>query len=249
MRAVAVIPARYASTRFPGKPLALLAGRPLVEHAWRAARACPSLAQVVVATDDRRILEAVRLFGGEAVMTSPDHPSGSDRLAEAARSLAADVLVNLQGDEPLMQASVVEAVLALMGGADAPEIATAATPLETEEEYHDPNTVKVVRDGAGRALYFSRAPVPHGWKAGAKGCAPALRHIGIYAYTPASLARFTSLPPGRLETQERLEQLRALENGLSIGVALVPAYRGLGVDTPADLDRAEALLRMRLGMG
>jgi 3-deoxy-D-manno-octulosonate cytidylyltransferase len=238
VRAVAVIPARFASTRFPGKPLALLAGRPLIEHAWRAAVACPGLSRVVVATDDERIAAAVRAFGGEAVMTSPDHASGSDRLAEVARGLPADLYLNLQGDEPLMEGAVVEGVLQVMRGG-AFDIGTAATPLATLEEYLDPDTVKVVLGAGGRALYFSRSPIPHGWETGRE---PAWRHIGVYAYTPGALARFTGLPPSPLEKAERLEQLRALENGMTVGVALIASYRGLGVDTPADLARAETLL-------
>jgi 3-deoxy-manno-octulosonate cytidylyltransferase (CMP-KDO synthetase) len=238
MRAVAVIPARYGSTRLPAKMLAPLAGRPLVEHAWRAAVSCARLSRVMVATDDARIADAVRAFGGEAVMTSSELASGTDRLAAATRGVDADLLVNVQGDEPLMEGAVIDSVLDLMQGGRF-DIGTAVVALEDEAEYRDPGCVKAVMGEGGRALYFSRAPVPHGWRTGEPG---GWRHIGIYAYRPAALARFVSLPPSPLETCERLEQLRALSDGMSIGAAVVTGYRGFGVDTIEDLARAERMM-------
>ncbi len=241
MKAVAVIPARYGSTRLPAKMLAPLAGRPLVEHTWRAVVSCAGLSKVMVATDDERIAAAVRAFGGEAVMTGAELASGTDRLAAAARGVDADLLVNVQGDEPLMEGAVIDSVLDLMrrGRFD---IGTAVVALEDESEYRDPSCVKAVLGEGGRALYFSRAPVPHGWRPGEPG---GWRHIGIYAFRPAALARFVSLPPSPLELSERLEQLRALEAGMSMGAAVVPGYRGFGVDTIEDLTRAERMMAAR----
>jgi 3-deoxy-manno-octulosonate cytidylyltransferase (CMP-KDO synthetase) len=245
-----VIPARYASTRLPGKPLRLIAGRPMIEHVWARARAAGA-AEVIVATDDERIAAACARFGADVALTSPDHPSGTDRLAEVARQrhfAAADVIVNVQGDEPLLAAANVAEVASLLAAAPAAAIATLATPIESLAEYLDPNVVKVVRDRSGMALYFSRAPVP--WPrdaalAGDEGparYAAALRHIGLYAYRAGALAKLAALAPTPLETAERLEQLRALENGLTIAVGIAAERPGPGVDTEADLARVAALL-------
>lgn len=237
-KAIAVIPARYESSRFPGKSLAQLAGKPLIEHVYNRAAMSPSLEDVIVATDDRRIFDVVEGFGGRAVMTSDKHISGSDRLGEAIESLEAEVIVNVQGDEPFLDPAIIDAILKPMASQDPPDIATAAAYLETEEDYRNPDVVKVVTETSGRGIYFSRSPIPHGWKQGAK----ALRHIGIYAYLRESLLRFVSLPRSPLEKAERLEQLRALENGMRIDVITIDGFRGIGVDRPEDLQKAELLI-------
>ncbi|MGH8111521.1 MAG: 3-deoxy-manno-octulosonate cytidylyltransferase [Rhodanobacteraceae bacterium] len=246
---IVAIPARYGSTRLPGKPLRLLAGEPLVVHVVRRARAAGAV-RVVVATDDPRIAEAVVASGVDVCMTRADHASGSDRLAECAVKLgwpADAVVVNLQGDEPFAPIAGIRAVAdALLD--DGADMATLATPVETTERWFDPNCVKVVCDRRGRALYFSRAPVPWARDALARDAAvmpkhvPVLRHIGIYAYRAGFLRTFTTLPPAPLERAESLEQLRALEHGYTIAVRLTPEPFPPGVDTKADLARAERVL-------
>ncbi len=238
-KAIAVIPARYGSSRFPGKPLALLGGRPLIEHVFKRAMMSPSLEDVIVATDDTRILEAVEGFGGKAVMTSDKHLSGSDRLGEVVTAMDAQLIVNIQGDEPFLDPAIIDAILEPMVSADPPDISTAAACLETERDYRSPDVVKVIRSTSGRGIYFSRSPIPYGWKPGTQ----ALRHIGIYAYLRESLMRFISLPHSSLEKAEGLEQLRALENGMRIDVVTVEGFQGIGVDKPEDLERAESLIK------
>jgi 3-deoxy-manno-octulosonate cytidylyltransferase (CMP-KDO synthetase) len=237
MLIIGVIPARFASVRFPGKPLSPLAGKPMVIHVWEAARAARRLDRVVVATDDERIADCVRAAGGEARMTSTEARSGTDRVAEVSRSLPADAYVNLQGDEPLMPAEnvdrVVETLLAQPGRA----IATLAIPAP-KEAAADPNTVKVAVARDGRALYFSRAAIPF-----FRNGEPAYRkHLGIYAYRAETLAEIASLPPSPLERAESLEQLRWLEAGYTIWVGEA-AGDSIGVDTPADLAEAERRLQ------
>lgn len=238
-KTVAVIPARHGSQRFPGKPLALLRGKTVIEHVYTRVKMCPAIDNVLVATDDARIMNTVQAFGGEAIMTSGEHRSGSDRLGEVARDLDADVILNVQGDEPMMEPRVIESVLRPMGVQAPPDISTAAVPLR-EGEYLNPNVVKVVVDKEGRALYFSRSPIPHGWDGSQTG----LRHLGIYAYRRDSLLRFVSLPQSPLETAEGLEQLRALENGMEIAVVKVDDFTGVGVDCPEDLQRAERMMEI-----
>lgn len=238
IRKIAVIPARYGSSRFPGKPLALLRGKPLIEHVYNRVRECTSLDGVLVATDDTRIMNTVLNFGGDVVMTSDTHRTGSDRLGEVAENIDADIMVNIQGDEPMIEPRIVEAVLGPMISENRPDIVTAAVDLISEEEYLNPNVVKVVVDGEGRALYFSRSPIPHGWKGDGKG----LRHLGIYAYRRESLLRLVSLPQSALEISEGLEQLRALESGMSIVVVEVRGFSGIGVDSPDDLAKAEEMM-------
>jgi 3-deoxy-manno-octulosonate cytidylyltransferase (CMP-KDO synthetase) len=237
--ALVVIPARFGSTRFPGKPLALLGGRPLIEHVYRRAERANGVEEVIVATDDERIVRAVEGFGGKGVLTDPGHRSGSDRVGEVARGVESDVVVNVQGDEPFLDSAVIEEVIRPFREEDPPHLATAARPLESEEEYMDPGTVKVVVNRKGDALYFSRSPIPHGWSP-TEGSA--LGHIGIYAFSRDSLLRFVSLPRGELEQREDLEQLRALENGMRIAVARVDGFRGIGIDRPEDLVRAQKML-------
>lgn len=238
MRRVAVIiPARFGASRFPGKPLADLGGKPVIAHVVERALRARGADVVAVATDDERIAEAARRAGAQVVMTGIA-ATGTDRVAQAARALVPrpEVVVNLQGDEPMLEPAAVEAVIrAVLDGA---EIATLARPLDPEE-WLGTRTVKVVTDARGDALYFSRAPIPHRRGGGMPALARA--HVGIYGFTAGALERFAALPEGRLEREEALEQLRALEQGLRIRV-VDTNYAGFGVDTPEDLERARALV-------
>jgi 3-deoxy-manno-octulosonate cytidylyltransferase (CMP-KDO synthetase) len=237
-----VIPARLASTRLSRKVLREIAGRPMVEWVWRAAVASGCMDPVVVATDTEEVAAACRARGVPAVMTSPDCASGSDRVREVARTLDADVYVNIQGDEPTLTGEFFPPLLALFDREEV-QVATLAVRCP-EEEFSNPNAVKVVTARDGRALYFSRAAIP--FDRDATGFAGYRKHLGIYAYRKAALERFAALPPGRLEQLERLEQLRLLENGIDIYVADAPGDT-IGVDTEDDLARAEAVLKERAG--
>lgn len=238
IRVAVIIPARYGAQRFPGKPLADLGGKPMVAHVVERARRARGVDEVAVATDDQRIARVAEAAGARAVVTGPAE-TGTDRVAQAARTLAPrpGIVVNLQGDEPLVDPGALERLVAVMqqGGT---EMATLARPLEADELAR-PQVVKVVTDLRGNALYFSRAAIPHRRAGGASPLA--LAHVGVYAFTAEALERFAALPPGRLEREEALEQLRALENGLEIRV-VETGYRGFGVDTPEDLEKARALL-------
>jgi 3-deoxy-manno-octulosonate cytidylyltransferase (CMP-KDO synthetase) len=243
-RTIVVIPSRWASVRFPGKSLVEIGGKPLVQHVWERARELQSVDRVVVATDDERIARAVRGFGGIAVMTSPDCASGTDRVAEAARQWPSDLVVNLQGDEPVFDVKAVDELVGVMAGDPTIEMGTLAHPIRDEAEFNDaagPN--KVVLDQAGFALYFSRAPIPYRRQ---HGLVTPLRHIGIYVFRTPFLRRFAMLAPTPLERTEGLEQLRALEHGVRIRVLLTP-HGSIGVDTPADVDRLAAYLEGREG--
>jgi 3-deoxy-manno-octulosonate cytidylyltransferase (CMP-KDO synthetase) len=257
VKTLAVLPSRFAATRFPGKPLALIAGKPMIQWAWEAARAAAGVDQVVVATDDERIQGAVHDFDGLVVMTDPALPSGTDRVAAVLEGLEEpfDVILNLQGDEPAMHPETIAAVVRLMAEEPALAMATAACAFASAEELFNPNAVKVVVDDRHRALYFSRSPIPYVRHARIFECdfRPWLepdqlrhfkRHLGIYAYRPETLRAFTKLPPHPLERLEMLEQLRALAAGLTIGVAETP-HISLGVDTPSEVPAVEALLRSR----
>lgn len=233
-----MIPARYASTRLPGKPLALLHGRPLVLHARDAALAA-GIARVVVAADDERIVAAVRAAGGEAQMTSPAHASGTDRVAEVAARSPAGVVLNLQCDEPEADPALLRELCESIAGGEA--MATAAARLEDPAHLECPHVVKVVCDAAGHALYFSRARIPAAHP-GAAGAPPAYGHLGIYAFGRETLERFVRLEPSRLERLEGLEQLRALENGIRIRVLRAARFTR-GVDTPEDLEELERRIR------
>jgi 3-deoxy-manno-octulosonate cytidylyltransferase (CMP-KDO synthetase) len=245
-----VIPARFGSTRLPGKPLQPLRGKPLLQWAHGIGLASGA-AEVIIATDDERILAVARGFGARACMTSPAHPSGTDRIAEVAVQAgwaSDDVVVDLQGDWPLVPAVLVGQVAALLQRHPAAAIATLATGITTVDELLHPAVVKVVTDFEGRALYFSRAPIPWGRdSAGATlmsqlSCTGARRHVGLYAYRVATLRRLSMLPPGQLEQIEKLEQLRALENGMEIRVADAVADPGPAVDTAQDLARVMELV-------
>ncbi|MGD8698232.1 MAG: 3-deoxy-manno-octulosonate cytidylyltransferase [Gemmatimonadales bacterium] len=237
-----VIPARIGSTRLPRKPLLPIAGRPLIEWVWRRASAVDGFDQLVVAADDSEIVDAVEGFGGQAVLTRRDHTSGTDRVAEVVERedfARFDTIVNLQGDEPFLPPSAARAVV--QGVQSGWDIGTAAVPIYNTEEWEDPSVVKVVRDDRGGALYFSRAPIPYDGTGSSAEELRLLRHVGIYAFTRASLQRATALPRHPLEEREGLEQLRWLAAGLRIGVAVVDGG-GPGIDTEEDLVRAEQLL-------
>lgn len=247
-----LIPARLASTRLPDKPLADIAGKPMVVRVAERAR-LSSAARVVVATDNQRIAAACREHGVDAVLTREDHPSGTDRLAEASTALGLPddhVVVNVQGDEPLIEPALIDAVAALLRDRAGAPMGTAAHPIGSAAEFANPNVVKVVTDASGLALYFSRAPVPW-WRDGFAGGvdrlpAPApLRHVGLYSYRCAFLRAFPALPPSPLEGIEALEQLRALWHGHRIAVHVAQDAPGPGVDTPEDLERVRALWTAR----
>jgi 3-deoxy-manno-octulosonate cytidylyltransferase (CMP-KDO synthetase) len=238
-----VIPARYAATRLPGKPLLPIAGRPLIQWVWESARNSGA-ASVIVATDDERILQAALKFGADCVLTSPRHASGTDRVAEVvqARGMpAGDIVVNLQGDEPMMPPGVICEIAAALDARPAVDIATAVAPIGSLQEFLDPSCVKALRGLDGRALYFSRAPVPWPRENVIEGrparFAGAWRHIGIYGYRVRSLLEFAARPPTYLEMTESLEQLRALEYGMSIYLVALAEAPPAGVDTPNDLER------------
>jgi len=237
MKIVAVIPARWGSTRFPGKPLAMIAGRPMIEHCWRAAVAATAIDAVLVATDDARIAEAVEGFGGEPILTRDDHPSGSDRLAEVAERVPADAYVNLQGDEPLVRPADLSALAGLMRAEPGVSVATLCHAIDAAEAAN-PNRVKLVCDASGDALYFSRSPIPYPRDAAA---ARYLQHVGVYAYRRDVLRAFPTLPRPMEELAESLEQLRLLAAGHRIR-AIEVAPTGPGVDTPEDLVHVAGLM-------
>lgn len=245
MSAVGIIPARYASSRFPGKPLAQIAGLPMLQRVYEGARRAKRLRDVLVATDDPRIALACRGFGATALLTSPDHPTGTDRLAEASRGLDDDVVVNIQGDEPLIEGFVIDAVVAALEETPEAPMATLVHRAEAAD-LADPNRVKVVLDRRGFALYFSRAAIPHR-REGAGTEAPLWQHVGLYAYRREFLARYVALAPTPLEQSEALEQLRALEHGHPIRVAVVEGWRSVPVDVPADVAKVEEILLRRRG--
>jgi 3-deoxy-manno-octulosonate cytidylyltransferase (CMP-KDO synthetase) len=237
-RVVAVIPARLASTRLPGKVLRPIAGVPMLGWVYRAARACPQLEQVLIAADSQEVVAYAESQGWPSVMTSPQLASGTDRVHAAAAIIDADIYVNIQGDEPLLRPEHIDSLLRPFAGTDA-EVTTLST-LCTPEQLDDPNAVKVVTANNGRALYFSRATIPY-----QRGIPlPPRKHIGLYAYRKAALRRFAELPPSPLESVERLEQLRWLEEGISIHVAHTP-FDTIGVDTEEDLLAAEQILLQR----
>src|SRR5579862_8405629 len=236
-RILGIIPARFASSRFPGKALATIAGKPMLQHVWERASQARYLTKVIIATDDERIHKAARAFGAQAQMTRADHLSGTDRVAEAASADEATIVVNIQGDEPLIDPAAIDAAaLALANDPDVP-MSTLATPIGDRREIEDPNVVKVVTNLAGDAIYFSRCPIPYA--RGGDGLH--YKHLGLYVYRRDFLLAYSGLPVGPLERMERLEQLRALENGYRVRV-VETEYESLGVDTPADLDRVSALV-------
>ena len=240
MNVVCIIPARYASTRLPGKPLLDIAGKPMIQHVVERVRQARRPSRVIVATDDARIFAAVEAFGGEARMTSASHPTGTDRLAEVAAALPeVDLILNIQGDEPLIPPQAIDELISAFDGRDDLQMATLMTPM-TEEEVDNPAAVKVVVSLDGHALYFSRSLIPFPRNPGLqRRCC--FKHIGIYAYRRDFLLHFATLPPSPLEMTESLEQLRALEHGCRIRVIETP-FRSIGVDTPEDLEQVRRLL-------
>jgi 3-deoxy-manno-octulosonate cytidylyltransferase (CMP-KDO synthetase) len=241
---LAVVPARHASVRFPGKPLAQIAGKSMIQHVVERLGNAASVSRIVVATDDERIKQAVASFGGEAILTRGDHRTGTDRVAEVAAHVPAEIYVNVQGDQPLIDPRTVDAVVQSMLEDKSMQVATPCAAITIPNEIMDPNVVKVVRDFDGNALYFSRAPIPWVRDTGVKIDARHWKHIGVYGYRRDALLEFPTLPPGELERIEQLEQLRWLENGFHIGVVETD-YNAVSVDVPADIERVERLLRGR----
>ena len=251
MGVTVIIPARYASTRFPGKPLVDLCGKPMVQWVYERSSLCEAVDKVIVATDDQRIADAVMAFGGDVVMTRADHATGTDRLAEVAEGLDDELIVNVQGDEPLIDPAMIQTAVAPLLADHSIPMGTLRTPLTSLDEFRSPNVVKVVTDREGFALYFSRAPIPYPrdfaadleqrWSELATA-----KHVGLYVYRRSFLLDYPKLPKTPLEEQECLEQLRALEHGYRIRVATTD-LAGLGVDTPDDLDTVRAILSSAAG--
>jgi 3-deoxy-manno-octulosonate cytidylyltransferase (CMP-KDO synthetase) len=240
LQIVAMIPARFSSSRFPGKPLADIDGRPMIEHVYRRAVACPAVSRVIVATDDARIADAVGRFGGEVRLTRRDHRSGTDRLGEVAATLDCDVIVNVQGDEPLIDPAAIAAAVAPFAEDPSLSMTTLYRRLDDPAEFADANVVKIVIDRSGFALYFSRAPIPH-LRNPQSGWPPLYKHVGLYAYRRSTLLALAALDPTPLERAESLEQLRALEHGIRIK-AVETSYDSISVDTPDDLERVRRLI-------
>jgi 3-deoxy-manno-octulosonate cytidylyltransferase (CMP-KDO synthetase) len=249
----AIIPARYASTRLPGKPILDIGGKPMVVRVAERARQVAAINRIIIATDDQRVFDAVSSAGEEVMLTSPDHSTGTDRLAEVATKLNADIIVNVQGDEPLIEPATIEAALAPLLADNSIVMSTTSEPIESAADLLNPNVVKVVTDPEGFALYFSRSPIPfpraavqaQGSIEAALKAEPDLfsryaKHTGMYVYRREFLLRYAKLPPTPLEQSELLEQLRALEHGYKIKVVRV-AHRSIGVDTPEDLERVRRL--------
>lgn len=239
MKIIAIIPARYASSRFPGKALAAIKGKPMIQHVYQQA-ILAQLDRVIIATDDQRIYRYAREFGGEAVMTSVQHRSGTDRIAEVARNLSCDLVVNIQGDEPLIIPEIIEAAIQPFWQEQDLVMGTLKKRITEQREVNDHNVVKVVTDQDDFALYFSRSPIPFR----RKQATDYYKHIGLYVYQRDFLLKYAGLPPTPLEKSESLEQLRALENGYRIRV-VETEYNPIGVDTPADIDRVERILESR----
>ena len=241
MKTAVIIPARMGSMRFPGKVLADLGGKPVIQHVWENAMRSKA-DSVTVAADDPRVEQAVKAFGGHVVMTKPSHPSGSDRVWEAAQSTDAELIVNVQGDEPFLPHEVIDDLIDAMHGPDAPAMGTVVLPCSRADIAANPNLPKVVLTSDDYALYFSRSMIPYLREGGEE--TEVYRHWGIYAYRRETLAKFVSLPEGRLERCEKLEQLRALENGIRIKV-IRTSFDSIGIDTPDDLVRAQEFLARR----
>jgi 3-deoxy-manno-octulosonate cytidylyltransferase (CMP-KDO synthetase) len=258
VKTTAIIPARYSSTRLPGKPLIEINGKPLIQYVYERVR-LSSVQRVIVATDDERIASAVREFGGEAVLTSPHHRSGTERVAEVATRMESDIVVNVQGDEPLIQPEDINRAIAPFSHDPSIMVSTLITPLVNGADLYNPHVVKVVVDHKGFALYFSRSPIPYnrnllekaddeprtGFEYIKKLTKKELRgywqHIGLYAFRRGFLLKITALPPGQLERKERLEQLRILENGFKIKTVICSAPT-IGIDTPADVERFKTMI-------
>jgi 3-deoxy-manno-octulosonate cytidylyltransferase (CMP-KDO synthetase) len=240
-KVVVVIPARYASVRFPGKPLAEIAGKPMIQHVVERVREAERKPRIVVATEDARILEAAKAFGVEAILTRADHKTGTDRVAEVATHIQADIYINVQGDEPLIDPGTIDGVIEVMAEDEEIQLSTPCAAITRQQDIMDPNVVKAVLDFDGNALYFSRAPIPWVRDTGAKVAARHTKHIGLYGYRRGALLEFPTLPPGELERVEQLEQLRWLENGFKIRV-VESDYDAIAVDVPGDIEKVEKRL-------
>ena len=238
MKAIGVIPARYAATRFEGKVLATLYGKPVIQHVWEKAKKAHTLDELIVAADDERIIKAVESFGGKATLTAKEHPSGTDRLREVVNPLDVNIVVNVQADEPLLHPSMIDELVTALQQDKEIVMATLMKKIDNTEEINNPNVVKVVVDKDNFALYFSRATIPYHKQVDAR-CY--YKHIGLYSYTKDFLFTFVNMPRSFLEKTEELEQLRALENGYKIKV-LETSYNTVGIDTPEDLQKAEQIL-------
>jgi 3-deoxy-manno-octulosonate cytidylyltransferase (CMP-KDO synthetase) len=240
-KVLVVIPARYASVRFPGKPLAEIAGKPMIQHVVERVREAERKPRIVVATEDARILEAAKAFGVEAILTRADHKTGTDRVAEVATHIQADIYINVQGDEPLIDPGTIDGVIEVMAEDEEIQLSTPCAAITRQQDIMDPNVVKAVLDFDGNALYFSRAPIPWVRDTGAKVAARHTKHIGLYGYRRGALLEFPTLPPGELERVEQLEQLRWLENGFKIRV-VESDYDAIAVDVPGDIEKVEKRL-------
>lgn len=238
-----VIPARFASSRFPGKALAVIAGKPMIQHVWERTSRSSSLSKIVIATDDDRIFEAAQSFGADVRMTRVSHASGTDRSAEVAASEDAGVVVNIQGDEPLIDPAAIDAAVACLMDSPGTPMGTLKKCIENADELSNPNVVKVITDLSGHAIYFSRSVIPYVRGEQTRH----YKHVGLYVYRRDFLLGYSLMPPGPLEHAERLEQLRALENGYRIRV-VETEYDSLGVDTPEDLERVSKIVETRLAM-
>lgn len=253
MNIIAVIPARYASTRFPGKALADIGGRPMIQHVYERTSQAKLVKQTIVATDDNRIADSIRRIGGHAVMTSESHATGTDRLAEVAASLDADIIINVQGDEPLIEPAMIDMAVQPFLAEPGMQMGTLKTRIKCLHDFLSPNVVKVVTDAHGNALYFSRSPLPFfrdKWKdlkdeSFCSGKLLCYKHVGLYVYRRDFLLRFAAMPPSFLETSEKLEQLRAIEAGVRIRV-VETEFESIGVDTPDDLAKAQERYRKLL---
>jgi 3-deoxy-manno-octulosonate cytidylyltransferase (CMP-KDO synthetase) len=241
-KVVVVIPARYGATRLPGKPLVLLAGKPMIQRVYERAKLAKTPDRVIVATDDERILHAVEAFGGEARMTRSDHRTGTERVAEIAAHVDGEVFVNVQGDEPLLDPAALDTAVNALLEEPRADVATVATPIKTPADIMDPNVVKTVLDFDGNALYFSRAPIPWVRDTASKIQVRHLKHLGLYVFQRDVLLEYPTLPQGELERIEQLEQLRWMENGVKIRVAEVE-HDAISVDVPEDVARVEKLLQ------
>lgn len=241
-KVIVVIPSRYASTRLPGKPLVALAGKPMVQHVYERAKQAQTVHRVLVATDDQRIVDAVKAFGGEARMTRTDHRTGTERIAEVAVHEEGDVFVNVQGDEPLIDPVAIDTAVGALLEEPQAQIATVATPIRHAGDIMDPNVVKTVLDFDGNALYFSRAPIPWIRDTQQKLHVKYWKHLGLYVFQREALLEYSTLPQGELEKIEQLEQLRWLENGWKIRVAEV-VHDAVSVDIPEDVGRVERLMQ------
>jgi 3-deoxy-manno-octulosonate cytidylyltransferase (CMP-KDO synthetase) len=247
MNIVAFIPARYNSTRLPGKPLILIAGRPMIQHVYDCAKSCADLSEVYVATDDKRILDCVHGFGGKALLTSKDHASGTDRVAEAAQKIGLqpdDVVINVQGDQPLFRPVLITQMLAPLLQDGGVTMSTLMHRISDDQEVNNPNCVKIVTDTQGYALFFSRSPIP--FFRDSKTPGTYYKHLGFYGYRMGFLGTFTGLPMGTLESAEKLEPLRALEYGFRIKV-VEALFDSVEVDTPADVRKVEEIIGQRGG--